>query len=499
MKNGPDQYILSPWSLRFEERAVEAAFRQSWLKRTSRINQIWGWAAVLFYAFFTYVVLDLCLEPELRHVVRPRYLLVLPLLILGQLGQDALMRLIANPNFAGRRDLVHAAISGSYLLQALTAFGVSLHLFVAAPAPCNQLFFLELGVIFVFCQHFLRAPFPAMLAFSAAAAAATAAVLSGYAHPFGADPAPVYLVVLGLVAVGVYSAYTRELFVRRNYRAIQVLKAEKARSETLAEGAERKIAAGRNMARHLALMSHELRTPLNAIIGSSEAMRAGRVDATRLRLYLDDIGANGRHLLHLVDHILDLTRAEEDRMRAVREMIALDEHLGAIARSFAPTFESAGIAFSSGAASPDLRIVVDRDLLRQMLSNLLANALKYTARGGRVSLAWRRGEGGEVEISVADTGIGIDAKDLPKALDFAAQIDGDLARKFNGIGIGLPLTRELAEAQGGRLALESEPGVGTTARLAFPAAPEPSVPVTLREPPPPAIALGKALAAPKAA
>ncbi|HLI20046.1 MAG TPA: HAMP domain-containing sensor histidine kinase [Stellaceae bacterium] len=223
----------------------------------------------------------------------------------------------------------------------------------------------------------------------------------------------------------------------------------------------------------LARMSHELRTPLNAIIGFSEMMREamiGPLDA-RYRGYGADINSAGRHLQRIINDILDISKIEGGRLELRDEPVSIGESVEACRRIVAAMAE---------AASVQLRVEVPADLppircdalrFRQILLNLMSNAVKFTPAAGRVDVSASIA-GGNAVIAVADTGIGMKKEDIAIALEPFRQIDhaggGALTRRFDGTGLGLPLAKALVELHGGMLEIESMPDAGTTVRIVMP-------------------------------
>jgi len=229
-------------------------------------------------------------------------------------------------------------------------------------------------------------------------------------------------------------------------------------------------AANRAKSRFLATMTHELRTPLNAVIGFSEALTADP-DPKRGRDYVRSILESGRHLLSLIDDILDVARAETGGFAVTLGEVELLPIAEVSVRVLQATAATAGVTVT-GRLPPSLPLLrADEVRLRQVLLNLLSNAVKFTPAGGTVTLSVEREvPGGDVVIRVADTGIGMAPEEVPKVFEPFTQLDSSLARRFRGSGLGLYLSRVLAEAQGASLTLESTIGQGTTAVLRFPAA-----------------------------
>jgi len=238
----------------------------------------------------------------------------------------------------------------------------------------------------------------------------------------------------------------------------------------LAEAKRRAEEANRSKSDFLARVSHELRTPLNAIIGFSEIMSDelfGPVTPPRYAAYARDIHSSGRHLLDLVNDILDLARVETGKMILRDEPIRLDDLSARMLRLVAPSAEEKGLALTAELGAELPALVADQRAVKQMLLNLLANAVKFTLPGGRVVLRIAQ-EGGAVVLIVADTGIGIEPENIARCLEPFDQVDNVLTRRFAGSGLGLAITKALVERHGGRIDLRSTVGIGTEVRLFFP-------------------------------
>jgi PAS domain S-box-containing protein len=242
-------------------------------------------------------------------------------------------------------------------------------------------------------------------------------------------------------------------------------------AEELGKALERAGAASRAKSEFLAAMSHELRTPLNAILGFSDIMQSeafGPVGNARYKEYAQSINASGAHLLGLINDILDLARLDSGRLELDRQAVDIAALVEECLHDIALQARKEEIHLGS-AVEPAL-LLADHRRLKQMLLNLLSNAVKFTPKGGEVHVAAATAVDGSYEISVSDTGIGMAAENIPKALEPFAQIDASLSRKYEGTGLGLPLTRALAELHGAALSIESTQGSGTTATIRFPAA-----------------------------
>ena len=219
--------------------------------------------------------------------------------------------------------------------------------------------------------------------------------------------------------------------------------------------------------RFLATMSHELRTPLSVVIGFSDAL-AGERDPARVADFAQSINEAGRHLLLLIDDILDVARSQTGTLDIARQPVALGPLLEAAARSVAAAAAQGGLSLVLEVPAGLPSLIGDERRLRQVLHNLLSNAVKFTPAGGRITLAARLGPEG-LAICVGDTGIGIAAEDRERVFEPFTQLDSSLARRFQGSGLGLYLARTLVATLGGTLTLEDPEGPGTVAVLRFPA------------------------------
>ncbi|EWY39237.1 histidine kinase [Skermanella stibiiresistens SB22] len=241
-------------------------------------------------------------------------------------------------------------------------------------------------------------------------------------------------------------------------------------SETARRAAEQ---ASRTKTQFLASMSHELRTPLNAIIGFSEIIRDAMFGASSARYqdYAEDIHSSGQHLLALINDILDYSKAEAERIELHEEAVDLPRVIAACRHLVEPLARTGEIDIVTQFVDRSVRLVwADELRLRQIILNLVTNAIKFTAPGGEVRMrVGRRADGGP-EIQVVDTGIGMSPEGIAKALEPFGQIESALSRRHSGTGLGLPLAAHLVQAHGGELIIESALGWGTTIKVGLPPA-----------------------------
>jgi len=221
----------------------------------------------------------------------------------------------------------------------------------------------------------------------------------------------------------------------------------------------------------LANVSHELRTPLNAIIGFSElvSMQTFGPLQERYRGYIADVLAAGRHLLGIVDQLLDMATIEARRFSLKSEPVDLGQLAHEATQMLGPLADERRVTIILHEPADEVVTEGDAGAIRQILINLLGNAVKFCREDGKVDVAWRRDEHGSVAITVADEGEGIAPEDVPRVFEPFWRKEGTYVRRHTGVGLGLSLTRQLAEALEGSVTVESEKGRGSRFTVTLPA------------------------------
>jgi signal transduction histidine kinase len=248
----------------------------------------------------------------------------------------------------------------------------------------------------------------------------------------------------------------------------RLIEEQQAAATTLRQLNARLEQASRAKSEFLANMSHELRTPMNAILGFTEMLRDGLYGEVppELREPLEDIQTNGRHLLGLINDVLDLSKIEAGRMDLALAEYAVQDVVESVRVSLRSLAAERGLDFVVRVPADLPAAYGDAKRITQCLMNLAGNALKFT-REGRVEIGVER-QGDALLYRVTDTGIGIAKDELEKVFDEFRQVDATITREFGGTGLGLSISKRFIEMHGGRIGVESEVGVGSTFWFAVP-------------------------------
>jgi signal transduction histidine kinase len=271
------------------------------------------------------------------------------------------------------------------------------------------------------------------------------------------------LVLCGLALVGALSLQNRE--IRDGHETLRVMSEDLRRAKDVAE-----LGSGAK-SRFLAGLTHELRTPLNAIIGFSELIAQesfGPLAQPRYRDYAADILKNGRQMYALINDILTMARLDAGRAELSLEPVQLASVVRAVAAAVALSEKGRGRTVSIEGIDEGLHLLADERALRQMMVNLLSNAVRFSDPATPVRITGERLPAGALEIAVIDRGIGMTAEEAQRALTAFHRIDSGMTRGDEGTGLGLAIVKGLVETHGGTLAIDSEPGAGCRAVLRFP-------------------------------
>ena len=245
---------------------------------------------------------------------------------------------------------------------------------------------------------------------------------------------------------------------------------EEARDEALLKRAEAE-AANASKTAFLANISHELRTPLNAILGFSELIAReclGPVGSPRYKEYASDIHSSGTHLLSLINDLLDVAKIEAGRMEVEPQMVETERTLEGALKFVMSRARERGQSLTISVDQSAAVLYADERALKQIVINLVSNAVKFTQDGGKIQVSAKRNAQGDFELMVADNGPGISRDKIDRVFKPFAQVDNRYDRQSGGTGLGLALVRGLCELHGGRAWIESEPGKGTRAIVVLP-------------------------------
>ncbi len=446
-------YDLDPLRLRFCDPGVETRYRSESLNESRSIIRTYLVAAAILYLSFG------LLDAQVGGAVVGtlwfiRYAIVCPILM-----TSAMLTYVPSFEKFSQTAISIATAAPGIGVVAMTAI---------MPPPFNSLYYAGLIMVVIYGSSLVRLRFINSVIISLSLVALyqlVAAVVNPI--PFKAVVNNDFFLVMA-TAVGLFSGYIQEMYIRRSYRAQKVIEAKNAAAQILLLEADK---ANRAKSEFLANMSHELRTPLNAIIGFSDILKKqlfGEIGNPRYVEYVGDINDSGNHLLAIINDILDLAKAEAGKLTLQEDDIDLARCLDDAVRMCRGRAAAGGIDLIFADPGEPVHACVDERIVRQIALNLLTNAIKFTHPGGHVTLSLAASAQDGIVLRVADTGIGIAPGDIARVIRPFEQVENVLSRSHGGTGLGLPLTAKLVELHGGRLTIESQVAQGTTVTVRFP-------------------------------
>jgi signal transduction histidine kinase len=448
-----EELAFSRLWLRFRSRKTEHDFSNRALADSMLFIRIYLIAGTALYALFG--LLDAQVGgPALPAMLFIRYAIVCPML----LGVFAL-------TFTG----LFTRFGHIALASTMTASGFGIIAMTAImPTPFSGIYYAGLIMVVIYCGSFIRVDFVATVCISLLLVAGYE-ITAAYINPIPT----VYFMsnnffLLMSTAVGLLSSYIQETQTRKGYIAQRIIEDKNVAANLLLLKANE---ANRSKSEFLANMSHELRTPLNAIIGFSDLMDKktfGPVGNTRYAEYVKHISTSGNHLLAIINDLLDLAKAEANKLTMDEQDVDILALAHDSARLCEPKAAERNISISMDSPAGSVIARADSKLMLQLLLNLVSNAVKFSHPGGDVMISIHPSRDIGLVITVRDTGIGIAQKDIARVLRPFEQVETSYARRNGGTGLGLPLSAKLAELHGGALTINSEAGVGTAVTITLP-------------------------------
>lgn len=440
----------------FQDAEVEADFRLDFFNRSRGVLRAALFLGAGIYGAFGILDLLVVAPEHVAPLLAIRFLGVCPMLVLLALAVNAqTFRRWAQPVLGCAMALAGCGIIAMTLLT---------------DPPVSGWYYAGLSLVIVYSTSAIRLHFAIALTVTVALAVAyvLATVLLN-------DLAPVTVIantafLTATVGVGLLSNYMVELFARQRYAHEDRLQIAMREANFQRRQAN---AANQAKSQFLATMSHELRTPLNAVIGFAEVISLqmlGRIENPKYSNYAEHILKSARHLLGILDDILELAKADAGAMRLNEDVVPMDETVDTVMQSVKQQAGERGVRLQAKAVDPETDLRADPRLIRQLLTNLLTNAIKFSSEGGRVTLKAGQADDGSYEIVVADKGIGIASEDLERIFEPFTQVESAFARDHSGAGLGLPLVKQIVDLHDGGIDVDSKLGAGTTVRVRLPKA-----------------------------
>ncbi len=448
----PTRFALNWLTLKFRDRKVEKSYAYNDIKNALPLIRLSLFLAALLYASFGFLDYHLA-EDALGNVWIIRFGIVSPIILFVVAASfTRLFRRIA------QFFLSLTMISAGAGVVAMTAI---------TDEPANTYYYAGLIMVVIYGSTLVRLQFiySALISLALVASYQWVAISLNPIPPTSLLNNNFFLFMA--TAVGIFASYIQELYVRLNHVSTRLLIEEKGKSEQLLAKSE---AANNAKSEFLAIVSHELRTPLNAIIGFSEFLKMemfGPLGSDRYRSYSHDIYRSGQHLLHIINDILDLSRAEANKLEISEEKFDLAEMVHGCLRMIRNKTALEGIRISYK-ISEDINVFADQRLMNQVVINLLSNAIKFTSTGGAITVETSCDENDCCSVTVSDTGIGIAHENLAKIFEPFMQVESAKVRTQDGLGLGLPLVKRIMDLHGGKVNIESTLGKGTTVTVTMP-------------------------------
>ena len=438
--------------LRFLDPETERRFAHRALRESMVFIRTYLIAGIALYMLFG--VLDSQLGGQaVTSLFVIRYAIVCPILL-------AIFGLTFTPYFEkfSQVALAFAMATAGLGVVAMTA---------VMPAPFNSNYYAGLIMVVVYCDSLIRVDFIASVVISVLLLLAyqISAVILNPLSPSDLISNNFFLTMAA--GVGLLSSYIQETQTRKGYIAHRIIEAKNEIANLLLVEANK---ANHSKSEFLANMSHELRTPLNAIIGFSDIMDKetfGPLGNKHYAAYVKDIASSGHHLLSIINDILDLAKAEANKLTLEDREIDLVQVVGESIRMCEPRALQNGVRLTLQSCADQVIVQADAKLILQILLNLVSNAVKFSHEGGHVDVSLDVSDR-SVLIRVRDRGIGIPAPDVERVLRPFEQVENSLTRQHSGTGLGLPYAVKLAELHGGTLWIESQVNVGTSVTVALP-------------------------------
>lgn len=446
---------------RFGNGAVEREFQWNWLRATQRMRVIWAGAGAILYATYSSLI-HFASEFAFWDLHWFRFLVVVPLFVLVYV---LVLRGRTTP----------PVFEKVFPLITSVAFANACYCYVRVESNESLLFLYEMAALYVCAMMYFPALFRPIAAFILVGTAISFVTFWYVWLKAGQGWIAISIqsfLLLGLTLSGLSAAYAKEVLIRRNYRARNVEHQNRVSAERLARAAN---AASEAKSRFVAMVGHEFRTPLNAIMGYSEILQMkGRMTPTpeKTAEYMGDVLRSAQQLHRLVENVLAVTNGPDEPLQANMDVVELNSITSRVAGLNLARADRRGIQLTQSYGADRTVVAADHWMVAHMLEELISNALKFTEPGGRVDIEVMPRAGGGGEIRVSDNGPGISAGMKEQVFEPFTQTQSDLNRTYEGLGLGLALVRNMADAQGGKIRMSTQEGVGTSMLIIFRSAEE---------------------------